>query len=341
VRGVGFSPLAFPGLSGSLGGVPWLFLVSPLRRSLPPSCVPPGSRSRPGRVARWAFPSARPVARFPVSWRWCGLLRSPPLPGLPRLGVAGSPVRAGSFRFVLFAPCPLLPGARRPGACRCRWPRRPFRFAGVARRAAWPPCSRCVAPLALSRGAVAVPAPRRRLGGGGWVFRWPPLAGGLPALGGRRGGLGAGRWAVGGGRVRAGRGSLRALHRAGRAGVRRVRVRVRPCGVRRSVGGAGARRGRWRPRFRFRGVSRVAVPVRFVALGVARCLFLRAGFWLVGLRRVCGWAGRVGRGFPLRFFAAPALGCLVARRRRWCLGARFLVGLVAPLLLPPFRAVFL
>ena len=327
MRGVGFSPLAFPGLSGSLGGVPWLFLVSPLRRSLPPSCVPPGSRSRPGRVARWAFPSARRPGRFPVSWRLFGLLRSPPLPGFPPLGVAGSPVRAGSFPFAPFAPCPLPPGARRPGACPSRSRRRPFRSGAVAPRAAWPPCS----PPGAGLSRVPVPvsrSPRRRPGGG--VFRWPPLAGGLPAPGGRCRGLGAGRWPFGVGRVRAGCGSVRAFRCAGRAGFFGEFVRFRARGVRRPLGGPGARgRCRW-PRFRFRGVPRRIVPVRFVALGVARRLFLWARFRVVGVRRVRRWLGLAPGGVPLRVFRVARLGSLGSRWFR-SLGGRVSVAVISVL----------
>ena len=133
--------------------------------------------------------SARLRAPFPGLSRWCGLLRSLPLPGLPRPGVAGSPVRAGSFPFARCAPCPPLPVARRPGACRFRFRRRPCRFGAVARLAAWPRSLRRGAALARSRawapGRVRG-GPSRRLPGptcaglGGRVVRRLPLAFGGP-----------------------------------------------------------------------------------------------------------------------------------------------------------------
>lgn len=165
----------FPGL----WGVPWLCLVSRLRRCLLPLCVPPGSRSRPGRVRRWACPSARLRAPFPGLSPSCGLRRSPPRPGLPRLGVAGSLVLAVSFPFAPFARCPPLLALRPVGWFPFRWPRPRFRSVAGARPAPWLRCSPLVAALALSWGcAVAAFVSLPLVFGRPAACRVRPLAGG-------------------------------------------------------------------------------------------------------------------------------------------------------------------
>lgn len=316
----------------SLGGVSWLVLGSRLRRSRRRWSVLLASRSRPGRVVRWAFPSAPRRAPFPGLSPSCGFPRLPLRPGFRRPGVAGSPVRAAWFPFAPFARCPPPLAFRPRGWCPFPLRRRRFRCAGVARRAAWPPCLRRAAAgrCPLGRSRVPVSRPRR-----GRVFRWPPLAGGLPAPGGRRGAVGAGRWPVGGGRVRAGRGSLRARGGPWRGGVRGLGVWLRSRCVCRPLGGAGARRGRWWPRFRSGRVPLLPLLARFAAVLVVVVVFLWVRFWVVGVRRVRGWSRFAPGRVPLRVFRPPALGCLAARRARWRLGARVLVGLVAPLFLPP------
>lgn len=199
LRGVGSGRFLARCLWFGLGGVSWLVLGSRLRLRRLRWCVPPGLHSRPGRVVRWAFPSARPRAPFPGLSRSCGFPRLPLRPGFPLPGVVGLLVLAASWPFAPFAPCPPPLVFRPRGWCPFRWPRPRFPFAVAVRRAAWPPCLRRAAACRCPLGRSRVPVSRARRGR---VFRWPPLAGGLPPAGGWRGGVGAGRWPLGGGRLR-------------------------------------------------------------------------------------------------------------------------------------------
>ena len=311
--------------AGFFGGVSWLLCLA-----VPASCrsfawffVPPGAGSRRGAVPPWACRFAVRVVRCPASWRWPGSVLSPPRRASRCRGVGGCrPAPA-------FAPC-------------ARWPvglRFPCRFVPACRRAA-PACGAC-RPLARLSRALPSPVPGRR-SGGGRVFRFPPLAGGLSAPRGRGGGFRARRRPCGRRGVRRWRRCVRAFRRPRCGRVRGVRVRVWPRGVRRPLGGPGARRRRRWPRFRVRGVSWFALSRWAVALGVSRRLFLRAGFRLVGVCRVRRRSGRAGGGVSLRVFGAAALGRLAARRRCWGLGARVPAALSSAVASsPPFCGRFI
>lgn len=185
--GLARSLAVFPGLSG---GVPCLFP----RRSLLPLSVPPGSLSRPGRVPPWAFPSGPPGVPSLVLSLWSGSLPRWPPPGSPVPGRRAWVRLAGSVRFG-----PALLACRPAGWFRCRFPRRPCRFGGVALPAPSRPGSRRPAVFPLGRsGGGPFSVSRRRLPGGGRVLWWSAPVAGLPPAGGWRGVLGAGRWPFGG-----------------------------------------------------------------------------------------------------------------------------------------------
>ena len=189
------------------------------------------------------------------------------------------------------------------GWSRCRSPRRPFRFAGVARRAAWPPCS----PPGAGLRRVALPPSRRRWWPGGRLAgglgprfrRWPPFS---PCAARRLG-------CAGGAGLSAFRAPFARLFAASASG-RRARS------VRRPLGGPCA--------------LAVGGPVRVLALrrpcfvpSLGRSRRSRVG--VVGVRRVRG-----GLGLPLcRVRRAVFLGCpwasLGSRRFRSSWAAGFLL----------------
>ncbi len=155
-----------------------LLFLRPLRW-----CVPRASGLRPGLGWPWASRSAPRRWRCPAWSRWRALRRPPPPLGLPAPGRAACrwPVAVAGC-----APFPLLLALRRRGWFPFRSRRRPFLFAGVARRAALRLCLPPAARWRLSGGVVSVPSASGRVGAAGAPAPGRQLRRLSPALAGAR-----------------------------------------------------------------------------------------------------------------------------------------------------------